>query len=506
MTILAYLLVALGLLLLNGFFVLAEFSLVKVRLTRLEELASKGSRKARAAKRAVEKIEPYLATTQLGITMASLGLGWVGEPSVGRLVHVLLPRLAPGMSAAVSGAVALALAFIVITSAHIIIGEQVPKIIAIKKPDTCALWVSGPLNAFYRLTYYPMRALDAASAFIIKLLGFAPGAKEAPLSEEELKLMLAQSQEQGRLSLGRLLMFENIFDFDHSIVKEVMTPRDSAACLYAGAPWPENRETIAKRKFSRYPLCKSSLDDSAGYVFVKDIQEKLICNADAPDLSAATRPLLFFGENTPLPAVLREMQGKRVHLALVKDGSGRVSGLVTTEDIVEEIVGEIRDENEIAAKPSLKDLLAPDAFVMDMPVSGRFDALRAMLAALHRARPEFDMEQAWSAVEKREKLLSCALGHGAAFPHARLASLKRPLVSFARCGAGLDFPSVDGEPVRLLFLIITPLADPAQQLRTLSELARLVSNPAVRKRLLSCAAPADVLELVAVYERRVPLQ
>ncbi|MDD2773371.1 MAG: CNNM domain-containing protein [Elusimicrobiales bacterium] len=507
MTTIAYLLVALALILLNGFFVLAEFALVKVRMTRLDELIAQGNVKARAAKKVVERLDSYLATTQIGITMASLGLGWVAEPSIGRIISGVLPHLAPWLSAALSTSIAFTLTFFIITAVHITLGEQAPKFAAIKNPDAAALLVSGPLTVFYRLTYYPMMALNAATRAVLALAGLNPKAHETAHSEEELKLLLAQSQEEGRLSLGRLLMFENLFDFEHSVVKEVLTPRDAAVCLYENAPWAENRETMLKRRFSRYPLCKSSLDDCVSYVLARDLQEHFLSGAPgAPDLRAKARPVLFFSEQSPLSAALREMQDERVHMAIVKGPGGRAGGLATMEDIVEEIVGEIRDEHEATPSLLLSLRLVPEAFIMDMQPMDRFSALRGMVDRLQLAKPQFDSAEAWLNVEKREKLLTCALGHGAAFPHARLASLSQPLVSFARCEAGLNFPAIDREPVRIVFLILTPLADPTRQLRILSELAKLVSNPTLKNKLIKAASPADVLEIVNVFERRVPLQ
>lgn len=503
MTILACLLVTLLLILINGFFVLSEFSLVKVRVTRLQELAQSGNAKARRAKQIVEKIESFLATTQLGITMASLGIGWIGEPAMAELVGKLLPNLNPGASSVISHAAAFTLAFLIITSLHITIGELVPKYIAIKRPDRAAMAISAPLVMFYHLTYYPMKALNSTARFLMRLMGLESSGKENVHSEEELKMLLGQSQEQGRLSLGRLLMFENLFDFEHSFVKEIMTPRDAVICLYENAPWSETREIIAKRKFSRYPLCREGIDDSASYIFTKDLN---LGPENQPDVKAKARQLLTFGEDSPLSVVLREMQDRRIHMALVKNPDGRVSGIVTTEDIIEEIVGEIRDENEAVPQVLLSRLLVPEAFIMDLSPVDRFVAMDALVANLHSARPVFDRDAAWSSVEKRERMLTCAMGHGAAFPHARLASITQPLVVFARCPEGLDFPSLDHLPVSVMFLILTPQADPTQQLRILSELAKLVTNPPLLKKLQNAKSPSDVVEIVKVFERRVPLQ
>jgi len=173
---------------------------------------------------------------------------------------------------------------------------------------------------------------------------------------------------------------------------------------------------------------------------------------------------------------------------------------------MEEIVGEIRDENETAPSILLSSRLVPEAFIMDMQPTDRFEALHRMVGQLQLVKPQFDRAEAWLNVEKREKLLTCALGHGAAFPHARLASLAQPMVSFARCAAGLSFPAIDKEPVQIVFLILTPLTDPTQQLRILSELAKLVSNPTLKNKFLKARTPADVMEVVRVFERRVPLQ
>ncbi|MCX5783949.1 MAG: CNNM domain-containing protein [Elusimicrobia bacterium] len=496
------LLAAAVLLLLNGFFVLAEFALVKVRSSKLEELSRKGNKKARLAQKAAQNIDGYLSAIQLGITMASLGIGWLGEPALAKIIGNVFPLLSPGISAAVSYSVSLAVAFLIITSLHVILGEQVPKLIAIKSPARIAVWVSVPMTAFYYLTYVPMRVLTVSANFALKIMGFKSSQKETGHSDEEMKIILAQSQEQGKLSLGRLLMFENMFDFGHCAVKEIMAPRELIIYLSAKNTWVENLAIINKRRFSRYPLCGENIDEPLGYITVKDLCLDYAAGGANPSLTEKKRELLFIAEDAPIEKALREFQEKRRHLALVKNSAGKITGLLTLEDVLEELVGEIRDEFETSPATQIKKIFIPSAAMLDMPRTEKFAAIKNLLQKLHEEKPIFNIDEVWDLLVKREKSFSCALGHGTAFPHARAPKLSQTLVTFGRSQEGLDFSCMDNEPVKLMFLILTPLQEPTAQLRVLSLLAGVVSNYAIKKQLLSAKSAQEILEILTAYENK----
>lgn len=498
-----YLLIALFLLLLNAFFVLAEFAIVKVRSTRLEELARKGHRRAKLAQFTVKHLDEYLSAIQLGITMASLGLGWVGEPALAHLIAPLFSLFHIPLSSAVSYSISVTIAFIIITWMHVVIGELMPKNLALRMPEKSALIVSVPLHIFYRLTYIPMWILNESANLFLRIIGFRSSEGELAHSEEEMRMILGQSQEQGKLSLGRLMMFENLFDFGHTIVKEIMTPRGSIAFISHNRSWKENLAVIKQKKLSRYPLCKMGPDDITGLIHYKDIALENLLGEKGPHLDAIRRNIHSILEATPVEKLLREFQEKRLQMAIVKNYDGKVMGLVTIEDILEELVGEIRDEFDSAPVTMLSDVLVPEAMELELGYTNRFGALRIMLLKLHSIKPDFSREEAWKLICKRERGLSSAVGHQAAFPHARLSSLSKPMVIFGKCREGIIFPSPDRLPVKLIFLILTPFYEPTVQLRIMSQLASLVTNSTLRKKLLSAKNPNVVMDIIKVFQNKV---
>ncbi|MBN1834262.1 MAG: PTS sugar transporter subunit IIA, partial [Spirochaetales bacterium] len=443
---------------------------------------------------------------QLGITMTSLGLGWVGEPAVAGLLNRLLPRLWPGAATAVGYSVSFTVAFLLITAVHILFGELVPKLVAIARPERGALLTILPLTGLYYVSYAPMLGLRKAASAVARLFGGASEMGEEVLSEEEIKIILEQREEEGGMSLQELLIFENLFDFGRSRARQAMTPRHAVAYLSAARTWQENLAVMKQRKASRYPVCREDLDSVEGYVHVKDLAFEYMSGEREPELLVIRRPILRVRDNLPLAECLRRFQVEQVSLAVVTDRAGRVAGLLSAEDIVEEIVGEIRDEFDRRPPLRLTDAFATEACDLELPATGDpFEAIRLALQHLHVARPQFDPDDALEELIARERGLSSALGFGAAFPHARVRGLERPLFSFCRSREPVAFSAPDTVPVRLLFLILTPYHEPTWQLTLLSKLARIVSNASLRDRLLEAAGLEDVAEVIRVFEESVPL-
>ncbi|MDD5208113.1 MAG: CNNM domain-containing protein [Elusimicrobiales bacterium] len=497
------LLIAAFLIILNAVFVVVEFALVKVRFTRLEELAAKGLKSAKLAKKQVQHIDAYLSSIQLGITMASLGLGWVGEPALAAILDPVFLWLALPLSPAALHTVSFVLAFGMITGAHVIIGEQAPKYLAILMPEKIVLISAIPLEIFYRITYIPMLAINKSANFFLGLFHLKPGESEALHSDEELRMILGQSQEHGKLSLGRLMMFEHLFDFGKTRVKEVMTPRGAIGFINLDAPVEDALKLIKERRFSRYPLVAAD-GTTAGYVHFKDLYGCLLnACAPGPDFNTLKRPITDISEEISVERALRDFQQKRIQLAMVKNAKGETTGLLTMEDIVEELTGEIRDEFDQPPKLLLSSLLLQEACRLDLAQTGRFEVIEEVLAALHAASPTFDKDEALKAIIKRETNFSTALGHQSAFPHARLASLSKPLLAIGKSRDGIYFPSPDSQPVKLIFLILTPFNEPILQLNTLSQLSGLISNVTLRKRLLSAKTPENLLDIIHTFENKV---
>ncbi len=362
MSIEAYLILAIFLVLLNAFFVTAEFAIVKVRATRIEERFRAGVRGAAATQTILRNLDAYLSVTQLGITLASLGLGWVGEPAFATLISPLFAALGV-WSPAVVHSIAATLAFGVITFLHIVLGELAPKYLAIQRPEAVALFVSVPLLAFRRMLYPALWLLNSSSTALLRILGIdrAP-TSELVHSEEELRLLLAESHRTGALSSSKRKLLENVFDYTHRSAKHIMVPRAEIVYLTLRKSLAENLDIIRNNQHTRYPLCETDIDHVVGMIHTKDLLQPAEGLRESRDLLRLKREILFVPETRPLELLQRDFQQRRVHMALVVDEYGSTSGLVTLEDILEEIVGEIQDEFD-AEPPKMES--TGDGYVVD---------------------------------------------------------------------------------------------------------------------------------------------
>jgi len=468
------LLVSLLLLTLNAYFVLAEFALVKVRASKVELMARKGDSRASAAQGMLQELDVYLSACQLGITMASLGMGWIGEPAVAKLL---------GPWSGGSHAVSFGLAFALITFLHIVLGELVPRSIAIQKADLVALWVTFPLRLFTAAFRIPITLMARVSIWILRLMRMGAAAEaESICSEEELRVMLGSSSEEHGYSLERLMLLENVFDLATAKVSEAMLPREKVAWLSLDKTWEENLAVVRERRFSRYPVCEENLDTAVGFVHVKDLY--LRSGSEPPDLRALCRSLLVVSPSDSVQKLLRIFPDKGIHMALVREGKGPVFGIVTLEDLFEELVGEIHDEFDLPQAWALTDLLLPGSVEVNMQETDREAVLKSMLTRLKSIHPGLDYDAALKAVLTREAQFSSAVGHGVAIPHARLPSLDKPLLAMARAAKSFSFAPPDKTPVRLVFLILTPASSPVAQLRILARIAALFHNENLRRRVL----------------------
>jgi CBS domain containing-hemolysin-like protein len=339
-----YLLVALALVLLNGFFTAAEFAFVKIRATRLETLARRGNVFAKSARHVANHIDAYLSLTQLGITAASLGLGWIGEPAVASMLRPLLSEIGIGSEAAVHS-LAFAVAFLSITFLHIVLGELAPKLLAIQRTEGIALAVAMPLQVL-RIVFYPaLWLLNASSNALLGLVGLGAADREGLVhSEEELRIILAESARMGAVSGSKRRLLENVFNYSGRTAKEVMLPRAEIAYVSLARTWPENLQILRSTHHTRYPLCTLGLDHVVGMVHIKDLFQESADVSSSEDLLRKKREILFVPESCTAEELQRQFQQKRMHMAVVVDEYGGTAGLVTLEDLLEELVGEIQDE------------------------------------------------------------------------------------------------------------------------------------------------------------------
>jgi CBS domain containing-hemolysin-like protein len=360
---LGLILFALFCVLLNGFFVAAEFAIVRIRLTRLEELKKSGNRLAKIALRITSQIDEYLSGTQLGITVASLALGWLGEPAFADLLRPFFARLGLWSEVAVHS-ISLTLAFVLITFLHIVVGELAPKSLAIQKTEQTMLWVALPIRMFHLLMYPFITVFNTMANFVIRALGMQPASEvELAHSEEELRLILAHSQKVGVIASEERDMLERVFDFGDRNVHQIMVPRSDIVYLSSHRTLQDNVEVARQNEHSRYPFCAGDLDHIDGMVHLKDLLWRLNEADEAFDLESLKREILFVPATQPIRMLMKEFQRQHVHMAIVVDEYGGTSGLVTLEDIIEELVGEIQDEFDEEAPKYLRQ---PDGtFLVD---------------------------------------------------------------------------------------------------------------------------------------------
>lgn len=337
----------------NALFVAAEFALVKVKHIRIEALANEGSAAARMTLKILKDLEAYLAACQLGITMASLGLGWVGEPAVAAILEPLFHSA--GVPEQFLHPAAFVTGFIIFSSLHIVVGEQVPKTLAIRKPETLSMATAYILYASYLLVWPLNWTLNKASGTILRLMGVKEASHSEVYSTEELKGMVDTSREHGEIAQDRATMLKNLFEFDQRQVGRVMIPRGQVAALDLDAEPAINLEVIKASPHSRFPVISSRSDDPVvGLLLVKDVYTALLAGEAEPwrDLKRFCRKPLIVPDTQRIPTLFDEMRARRAHMACVVDEYGGFLGIVTLEDLIEEIVGEIQDETD-EAQPDL---------------------------------------------------------------------------------------------------------------------------------------------------------
>lgn len=338
------LIAVLALVLANAYFVAAEFALVGARKTRLEEASQAGDRKATRALAAIQHLDRYISATQLGITLASLGLGWAGEPALAHLFEGLFRGLPEPMAFMASHTAAVAAAFTIITTLHIVLGELVPKSLALLYPEDVSRWVIWPLMGFSWVMHYPISLLNGLAIRLLRLVGVAGAGEHDRLhSPEEIRMLVEQSGQGGSLTRGDARMLEGVFEFSEKSAQDVMTPRTDIIGLTADATVEDAADVVAGAGRSRYPVYTTSLDEIVGVVLAKDILRALRDTEGVPVRRIMREPLLVPGTRE-VEDVLTDMKRLKTHLAVVLDEYGGTAGLVTMEDLLEEIVGEIYDE------------------------------------------------------------------------------------------------------------------------------------------------------------------
>lgn len=326
------------LVLLNGFFVSAEFAIVKIKNGRIDTLIEEGRKSAMITKKLLHHLDGYLSACQLGITLCSLGLGFLGEPVIARMLNPVF-KIA-GLTDQAVHIVSITIAFIVIAVVHIVLGELAPKTIAVRKSEKVTLLTVRPMRVFYKLMYPLVWLLNSLSALLLRIFGVAPmSEQDSRLTEEEIRVMMKESSESGLITSTEMSLMDNIFEFSETTAREIMIPRTEMICLYTQNSQEENLEIALEGMRTRYPVCSNDKDHVIGFIHIKDL-----IRSNSQDYREFLRPIMAVPESIYINDLMKRMQRGKTQIALLIDEYGGTSGLVTLEDIVEEIVGEIQDE------------------------------------------------------------------------------------------------------------------------------------------------------------------
>ncbi len=326
----------------NGFFVAAEFALVSLRRSRIQLLADTGKRAANRVLVLLDNLNAYLSAAQLGITLASLALGWIGEPAIARLLEVPLA----GMSEAWRHGISFAVAFSIITALHIVLGEQAPKLLGLERAERIALAVALPMQAFYFLFRWPIRALDWASEKVVRLFGLNASANHAAsYTEAEIRQLVDSSRESGHLRAEERRLIHKVFEFSETLVREAMVPRTEVAAISHTYKLEQIIKAFEQHRYSRLPIYRETIDDVAGFIHSKDIMPYILRPRDFR-LEDVMQAPFYVVDTARLEDVLRQMQKAKSHFGFVVDEHGGLEGIITLEDLLEEIVGDISDEHD----------------------------------------------------------------------------------------------------------------------------------------------------------------
>ncbi|HYV81943.1 MAG TPA: hemolysin family protein [Pyrinomonadaceae bacterium] len=347
-----YVLLVLVLVLANGFFVASEFALVGVRRSRIQMLAASGDVRAQRLVVLLNNLNAYISATQLGITMASLALGWIGEPV---FAHLLEEPLRGRVSEVTLHTISFAIAFSIITFLHIVLGELAPKTLALERAEAVALSIAWPLQAFYKVFQWPIRLLDWSGTRVVRLFGLHPSGEHGSVyTEGELRHLIDVSRQSGYLESEEQQLIHKVFDFSDAAVKEAMVPRPQVVSIPVTATIDEVRRAFLTGGYSRLPVYGKDLDDIVGLLFRKDLDMGRVTNEEDFDLRRWVRSPVFIPSSASLGVALKRMQASQVHFVFVVDEHGGLEGILTLEDLLEEIVGEINDEYDEETREQIK--------------------------------------------------------------------------------------------------------------------------------------------------------
>ncbi|CAH8770794.1 hemolysin family protein [Paenibacillus dendritiformis] len=350
----------------TAFFVAAEFAIVRLRSSRVNQMVMEGQKNALAVKRVTSNLDGYLSACQLGITITALGLGWLGEPTVERMLHPLFEHFS--VPVGVSTILSFAIAFASITFLHVVLGELAPKTVAIQKAEQVSMLTAKPLIFFYKVMYPFIWALNGSANWFVRLFGLKPAKEhEEAHSEEELRIILTESYQSGKINQSEYGYVNKIFTFDELLAREIMVPRTDMVCIDIQDEKNQIIDMMKTEQYTRFPVMDGHKDQIIGFINTKQFFMQLHDNPDV-DMSKLIQPVLSISEASPVKTLLHKMQQQQVHIAILVDEYGGTSGLITIEDILEEIVGDIRDEFDKEETPDV-EIIDEDHILVDGKVS-----------------------------------------------------------------------------------------------------------------------------------------
>jgi CBS domain containing-hemolysin-like protein len=478
------------LLLLNAFFVLAEFSVVKVRSTQIDALERTGVRGAAALRIVQEDIDAYLNVCQLGVTLASIGLGYLGEPAIAQVLERFMGE------GATTHAIAITLSLLVISFLHILLGEQVPKSMALRMTERMALLSAPVLIAVGRLVHVPLAILNLSVRLTLRLLRLPAQANESAVSEAEVRVILDRSQQEGLMPFRRLLLVENVFDFGTIQVRDVMRGAHEMVLLRVDRPWNEIRDTIVAHPHARFPLVEGDPPRPLGVLHLTDLVSAPQGLSQPLDLRALARKVHLTRADVPLEGLLVDLRRERTQMALVQGADDALAGLITWHDVVAPLVGVLDDQATGDVAIRLADCLREECILGDLTASTAEAAIEEIVRRCDTSALGLDKAVVIDAVIERERSLSTCLGRGIAVPHARLEGIEGAHVLFARAPRGVRFGAGDDQLAEVILMLLTPASAPGLQLQLLAHLASLRESVFAWDRLRNATDAAAVLEAV----------
>ena len=353
----------------TAFFVATEFAIVKVRTSKIDQLIAEGKKGAVSAKKVISHLDEYLSACQLGITVTALGIGWLGEPAFEKLLHPLFEYFQ--LNESIASILSFGIAFAIVTFLHVVVGELAPKTVAIQKAEAVALYTAVPIIWFYRIMYPFIWVLNGSARLLVGIFGLKPASEnELAHSEEELRILMSESFKSGEINQNELKYVNNIFEFDERIAKEIMVPRTEMVSISIDDTFDDVVDILTRENYTRYPVEDGDKDNILGFINMKELLTEKVMNQDRVNdlkLESYINPVIRVIETIPIHDLLVKMQKERTHIAILIDEYGGTSGLVTVEDILEEIVGEIRDEFDDDEIPEIRKL-KENHYILDAKV------------------------------------------------------------------------------------------------------------------------------------------